>query len=251
MPGGLTSTASRALPHGRLIGPHRTTAEDRHDDQPAIGELVVAHDRVAVVERLALAAEALEHVVRVHRAVQHLARRVELLALLREDRHARVHGLHDVIGADGERVVGRVAQRGRALRPLEADAEPVEARDERRRRPRARLRLFDGAGTLRRRDDRRRDGRRRGLLWNGGASAGRGHRKGDPDQRCPELVTSVRLRVRREERSRCVRAPAPAPGCHDVRAPAPAARRTAGGRGPGPAAPAPCAAPRAARCPCP
>jgi hypothetical protein len=46
-------------------------AKDRHDDQPALRELIVTDNRVAVVARFARAAEAAEHVVGVHRAVQH------------------------------------------------------------------------------------------------------------------------------------------------------------------------------------
>jgi hypothetical protein len=98
------------VPNGKL-------AEDRHHDQPAIGELVVAHHGVTVVAGLAPAAESLEHVARLARTIEHEPGRVELLALLREDRHARVDDLHDVIGSDRQRVVRWVPEICRPLRP--------------------------------------------------------------------------------------------------------------------------------------
>jgi hypothetical protein len=93
----------------RLIGTDSPSPEDRHHDQPAIGELVITHDRVAVVRGLARAAEAFEDRVGQDWAVENLASRVEPLALLREDGHPRIDGLHNVVWPDGETVVGRVA----------------------------------------------------------------------------------------------------------------------------------------------
>ena len=106
-------------------------------------ELIVADDGVAVVARFARAAEAAKHVVGVHRAIQHAPRVLVSGAPLRKDRHPRIHDLDDVIGADRERIVGRIPQGRRALRPLETDAQAVELRGERRRRPRSFGRLFD------------------------------------------------------------------------------------------------------------
>ena len=169
---GLTGNPDRAhiglvarRPDRWLIGPRRTTPEERHHDEPAIGNLVVAHDRVAVVRRLALPAEALEEVRGWHRTVEHAPSRVELPALLREDGGLGVDDLHDVIGPDGERVVRRVANVRRALRSLEADAETVKARDEHGPGFGAVGGLFNRRRTRRSRDDRRHDrGRRCRLL---------------------------------------------------------------------------------------
>ena len=144
MPGGLDVDRLPGRPDRRLVGPLGGAPEDRHDDQPAIGKLVVAHDRVAVVARLARSAESLEHRVVRHGSVQHLAGRVELLPSFREDRKPRVDRLHDVVGADGETVVRWVAAASMALRSLEPDAEAVEACDELCRRSCAWRRLFDG-----------------------------------------------------------------------------------------------------------
>ena len=83
-------------------------------------ELVVANDRVAVGARFADAAEAREH--RVGAPVR--GRATVVLPLFREDRHLRVDDLEDVIGTDGEGVVGRIAS-----------AEAIEAGKDRDRRP--------------------------------------------------------------------------------------------------------------------
>src|SRR6185437_9424826 len=98
---------------------HRTarqTGEDRHDYQPAICELIVAYDSIAVVVRLARTAKSLEDVVRLDRPVQHLARRVEQCALLGIDRHPRIDELNDVIAPNSETVVGGTAHHGISLR---------------------------------------------------------------------------------------------------------------------------------------
>src|SRR5688572_31721339 len=52
-------------------------------------------------------------------------------AFLREDRHARVHRLHDVIRSNGEAVVGWVSAPSGSLWSVEADTESVEAFSER------------------------------------------------------------------------------------------------------------------------
>src|SRR5207253_47115 len=72
-------------------------------------------------------AETLEDVAGADGAVKHLAGGVELGALLGEDGHLGVDGLHDVIGAGRQGVVGGVAERGGALGTLEAVTEAVEA----------------------------------------------------------------------------------------------------------------------------
>jgi hypothetical protein len=92
-------------------GVHTGAPEDRHHDQPSIGKLVISHDRIAIVPGFTRSAESPEHGVVRNRAVQHSAGRVVPLALLREDRETRVHGLHDVIRADREAVIRRVAAR--------------------------------------------------------------------------------------------------------------------------------------------
>src|SRR4029434_9361662 len=114
------------FPFRRLIRMRTDAAEDRHHDQPSIGELVVAHDGVAVVGRLARAGEAGKHGVVGHGAGEHRARRAVLLPLLGEDRHARIHRLHDVVGADREAVVRRVAKRRRSLRAFEPETQTIE-----------------------------------------------------------------------------------------------------------------------------
>ena len=72
---GLSWSAGRAemrgagLPLARLVGPAGGASEDRHDDEPAVGELIVADDGVAVIHRLAHAPKAPEDVVRRDRAI--------------------------------------------------------------------------------------------------------------------------------------------------------------------------------------
>src|SRR5206468_10488954 len=107
------------LPGQRLIGTLGTTNEDRHDDEPAIGELIVAHDGVPIVVRLAGAAEALE---------QHIRRNgaVDDPAVLAENRHARVHNLEHVISAHGERVVGWIARRPTPCGPWRPKPRPAK-----------------------------------------------------------------------------------------------------------------------------
>src|SRR5258708_13581191 len=99
----------------------------RHDNQPSCRKLVVAHYRVTVVARLACAPEASPHGFRSHRAVQYLSAAVVLLGLLRINCEPGIDDLHDVIGADSEAVVGRIAEVVCALRPFEPVAESIEA----------------------------------------------------------------------------------------------------------------------------
>ena len=130
-----------------LVRAHRPAREQRQNDEPAVRELIVAHHDVAAVPRLAVAREVLEHVVGRNRPEQHFPRRVVLLALLREDRDAAtVHDLHDVIRADGERVVGRIAAATGSVRSFEADAETIEADHERGGWLRPRRHLLDVGG---------------------------------------------------------------------------------------------------------
>ena len=114
----------------RLGVARRQSRKDRHDDQPAIGKLVVPRDGVAVVVRFARAAKSSKDIVRRDGAIENLSRGVELLALLREDRRSRIHDLHDVIGPDGDGVVRGIAQRRRALRSRESLSQSIKARDE-------------------------------------------------------------------------------------------------------------------------
>ncbi len=62
-----------------------------------------------------------------HHAVQDLAGRIEQVTFLREDRHAAVDDLHDVIGPDREGVVRRVPESAPGtLRSGESRAEAIE-----------------------------------------------------------------------------------------------------------------------------
>src|SRR5436309_5265836 len=123
----------------RLIRPLPTARKDRHHDQPAIGQLIVAHDGITVVVRFARAAEALEQGVRRDGTVDDFA-------VLPKDRHAGIDDLEDVVASHGERVVGGVACLPAAVRTLEPNAQAVEARNERGRRPGPVRRLLDAAG---------------------------------------------------------------------------------------------------------
>jgi hypothetical protein len=89
----------------------------------------------------------------------------------------RVHRRDDVVRADGEAVVGRVAQRRGALRACEAFAEPVEAVDERGGLTIARRGLLDARGAGR--DGHvRRWRQRRWLLHGERGGAGQNDRRG-------------------------------------------------------------------------
>jgi hypothetical protein len=126
------------MPQLRLIRTLLTACENRHHDEPAVGQLIVAHDGIAVVVRFTGAAEALEQRVGGDGAVDDLA-------ILPEDRHAGVDDLDDVVAADGKGVVGGVAHFPAALRSLQPDAQAVKARDETRRGSATLRRLFDGS----------------------------------------------------------------------------------------------------------
>jgi hypothetical protein len=127
----------------------RKPAKDRHHNQPAIRELIVAHHRVAIRAVRASAIEAAEDVVRPDWPVQHFAGRIELTSPLRVDRHARVDDLHDVVRAHRERIVGGVAEVRVPLRADEVCAEAIEARDEGGMGARSVRRLLDGDSTPR------------------------------------------------------------------------------------------------------
>ena len=116
-------TGTRRL---RLYGPLRQPREDRHDDEPAVGELIVTYDSITIVELLARTAKTPEDIARCNRTVQGLASRVEQSSALCEDSHARVDYLHDVIRPHREAVVGGIAQRRISLRSYEIGAESRE-----------------------------------------------------------------------------------------------------------------------------
>ncbi len=126
------------MPKLRLIRTLLTACENRHHDEPAVGQLIVADDGVAVVVRFTGTAEALEQRVGRDGAVDDLA-------ILPEDRHAGVDDLEDVVTSHGQRVVGRVTRFPAAVRPLQADTHAVEARDNAGRRSATLCRLFDGS----------------------------------------------------------------------------------------------------------
>ena len=111
------------LPHARLIGALGAAREDRHHDEPAIRELIVAHDGVAVVVRFARSTEPLEERIRGDRTVYDRA-------VLAKDRYARVDDLDHVVRPHGQRVIGRVASFPAAVRPLQPHTKTIEARDE-------------------------------------------------------------------------------------------------------------------------
>ncbi len=66
----------------------RRPLEDRNHDQPAVGQLIVAHYGVAVVAHAAASSEAGKNGVVGHGAIEQLAGGVVLLTLLGEDGHA-------------------------------------------------------------------------------------------------------------------------------------------------------------------
>ena len=120
---------AQRVAHGvGLVGTAGDAIEDRHDEEPAVRQLVVAHHGIAIVALLARAAKAFEDRVGGYRAV-------EDLALLGKDRHARIDNLHDVVGSGRQAVVGGIAARRRALWTFKADAESVETFDRRRSGP--------------------------------------------------------------------------------------------------------------------
>jgi hypothetical protein len=148
----------------RLVLATRKPREYRHDDQPAVRQLVVAGHGVTVVVRLTRSAESLEHVVRFDGAVKRSAGCVEFVSALRKDGHARVHYLHDVVWADGEAVVGRITHRGIALWANEIRAESSKACGDNCGAARPRGSLFDLGRSTGNYYDRRRNHRVRALF---------------------------------------------------------------------------------------
>jgi hypothetical protein len=126
-----------------FVSPGSEPPENGYDDQPAVRQLIVAHDCVAIVDLTAIAA-ALENVPRLNRPVKHAAGDIKTLSLLCVDRHHRVDDLNNVVRTDRQSVVGRVAKSPRALRADEALSESVKARDYLRWRLGAGVGLFQG-----------------------------------------------------------------------------------------------------------
>ncbi len=136
----------------------RPAAEQGHHNQPAIGELVVTHDGISVVARVALAAESVEHRVGGHGAIEDAAGRVVFGALLREDGQPAVHDLNNMVWPDRQTVVRGVSTRRWALGAVEPDPEPVEAGRQRHGGFLARRTLLDRSRAVGGRDDWRDDG---------------------------------------------------------------------------------------------
>jgi hypothetical protein len=94
-------------------GAHRVThgirsREDRQEKHPALCQLVIPDDGVSTVLRLAPTAEAGEDRIRGHRAPQHHTARAIHAAFLGEHAHRGIDDMHDVIGTDGEAVIGNL-----------------------------------------------------------------------------------------------------------------------------------------------
>src|SRR5690349_2115586 len=120
----------------RLIRPYRRTPKDRHHDQPATRELVIANNGVTVVLRFTRTTEALKDRIRDDRPVEDLPRLGIFLTSLGKYRHAGVHDLNDVVRPNCKRIVRWISKVSRALRSRKPDAKPVETLGDRRRRPR-------------------------------------------------------------------------------------------------------------------
>ena len=125
---------------------HGNAGEDGHHNEPAIGQLVVARHSIAGVAVLARSAEIAKHIAGFDGPIEHGAGGWVSSPLLAEDRHARVHHLHDMIEAHRERIVRRIANGRRALGAAEADAKSIKARDERRSRTGTRCALLHVVG---------------------------------------------------------------------------------------------------------
>ena len=153
---------------GRLAGPPRfrlvrtlsAASERRHHDKPAVGQLIIADDGVAIVDRFAGAAEALEESVGRNRTVKRLAGGIELLAFLGKDGHSRIDDLKYMVRPDRQAVIGRIAEGGCALRPFETDPQSVKTFDEHSAWPASLSSLFDRRRSRRARHFRRRCRRR-------------------------------------------------------------------------------------------
>jgi hypothetical protein len=81
-----------------LVGAFATPRENRHYDQPAVGQLIVPYYGVAVVMRLAGSTETLEKSIGRDRTIDDLP-------VLAKDRHARVDDLKNVVSSDGKRII--------------------------------------------------------------------------------------------------------------------------------------------------
>jgi hypothetical protein len=120
--------------------------KDRHDNQPTIRKLIVAHYRIAIVPLVTRTAESMKDGVRGHGAVQHLSSGVEPLTPLREDRQPGIHSLYDMVGTNGEAVVRGISRHGRPMRPKKPETQPVETLSQNRRRLFALRGLFGSSG---------------------------------------------------------------------------------------------------------
>src|SRR6266540_5562836 len=118
------------LTRDRLIRPNGSTSKDWHDDEPAFGQLIVAHHRIAVVTGFALPTKTSEHCIRHYWSVQYLPGHLKALSLLRKDCHPRVHDLHDMVRSNRKTVVGRVTRVDTALRTLKPHTQAIKALDE-------------------------------------------------------------------------------------------------------------------------
>lgn len=110
-----------------LIG---RAAKVGNNKEPSIGKLVIAHHRITAHEFFARATKAGEQRVGDDGTQEHFARRRVARTLPGVNCHARIDDLHNLIGADGETVVGGVPRFYRALRPSESHAEAIKAGDE-------------------------------------------------------------------------------------------------------------------------
>jgi hypothetical protein len=102
--------ALSGFPIPGLVLPRLRAPEDRHYDQPAAGKLIVSDHRVAIVDFFATPAESPEDIVGRDCAVQRFSCIFETPSFLGENRHPRIDGLDDVVGSDGEAVIGGIAE---------------------------------------------------------------------------------------------------------------------------------------------
>jgi len=120
---------------------------DRLHEEPSIGELVVSNNGIAVRTFRARSAEALKYFVGWGRSVQGFP-------LLRVDSEPRAGDLHNVVGANGEAVVGGNAKFYAALRAVEPLTQAVETVDHGKRRSLALSSLLDCCSSRRRLGER-------------------------------------------------------------------------------------------------
>jgi hypothetical protein len=109
---------------------------DRLHEEPSIGELVVSNNGIAVGTFRARSAEALKYFVGWGGSVQGFP-------LLRVDGEPRARDLHDVVGANGDAVVGGNAKFYAALRAVEPLTQAIETVDHGKRRSLALSSLLD------------------------------------------------------------------------------------------------------------